>query len=253
MAGAEDVVDLTDEGAVCEQNAKPVLQCKDVKMGKDKQLGELSLCGRFLTFTPASGSSAIEVKVDAKCVQSMQVSKAGSAKVLLRIVAPPSAPDVTFDLSAVLNGGAWRDSFKEAMSKLVSKYQPSSTKPKPDATKTNTTTTPSTPSSSSSSSSQRQQPTTAPQQGSLKAAGGSDPKQGGGGEKAKSETVTATVKTVKETVRSLDAAEICSYLKEYPKLATIYRQQVPLKMTEQEFWRRFLLAKHVQEGAGEGA
>ncbi|EKX33574.1 hypothetical protein GUITHDRAFT_147800 [Guillardia theta CCMP2712] len=177
------------------------LCCRDVSVGKEKTKGVLHLRSSKLIFLPYKFDNN-RVEVDCTRVSSLQVSKTGGSKALLRL-SISGGEEMGFP-------GETRSRFR--IRQLVSHLTAASCQ---DAAAEIIR-------SSTSSSSKKQQ-------------SGSSGGKGGG---AAPEKKAAKEENVEQ--HRLDASTIFKYFKKYPKLAKVYEEQVPHAMSEQEFWRRFL-------------
>ena len=99
------------------------LQCKQVLRvlkSETRVPGSLRLDGTELWFEPdmqaqAAGADAHRLVVECAALQSMQVSKAGSVKPLLKLIGASASVDTMFDFSPAPDGALWRDTFKDAV------------------------------------------------------------------------------------------------------------------------------------------
>jgi hypothetical protein len=105
-----DLTDMTDAG-------QSSLEC-EVLYGKT-QKGILAFDGCELIFRSSEGEGQ-EVYFPCTAIKGMQVSKAGSSKTLLKIISDSSLMnEALFDFSSTTNGVAWRDAFKEGLTKRI--------------------------------------------------------------------------------------------------------------------------------------
>lgn len=195
------------------------LQCKQVLRvlaSKTRVPGSLRLDGTQLSFAPdaqaqAAGADAHRLVVECAAVQSMQVSKAGSAKPLLKLISASASVDTTFDFSPTTNGALWRDTFKDAVATIMR---------------------------------------SANQSAGMPAAPAGPPPSAGRGKVAEKEGSAAERRESGPVVHRLDAAAIYKYMTDYPKLMQVYRKVVPDRMSEHEFWQRFLEARTFHKDPG---
>ena len=127
-----DVIDLTEDQPGEDAS---LLECKVVY---DTQDGLLKFDGSALVFTPEK-ATLDEFKVAVSDIKGMQVSKSGNAKTLLKLISAASEPKSwLFDFTQVTNGLAWRDAFKDVLTKRIRDSAPASeppTNPKSVSTK----------------------------------------------------------------------------------------------------------------------
>ena len=237
-----------------EDVSSSVLQCDNVMLmlpTKVKVTGTLRLVGAVLAFKPQQNDACMHcMQVDSAAVQSMQVSKAGSAKPLLKLVGGSSTgTDATFDFSLVTNGCGWRDTLKDAIATLMRSSQESASSSAARGADSAATATAGACRSNTNGSASS---------GSIcsKAGGSTGGRDGNGGGQASvpkdgeggrtgggSRNGTAAGNGNEAVMHRLDAAAIFNYFTKYPKLLQVYQKVVPDQMSEHDFWRRFLEAR----------
>jgi hypothetical protein len=250
-------VDLTDSPPKTKSAApnpfedvsSSVLQCDNVMLmlpTKVKVTGTLRLVGAVLAFKPQQNDACMHcMQVDSAAVQSMQVSKAGSAKPLLKLVGGSSTgADATFDFSQVTNGCGWRDTLKDAIATLMRSSQESAASSAArgaDSAATATAGAGRSNTNGSASSGSICSKAVGSTGGGDGNGGGqaSVPKDGEGGRR----NGTAAGNGNEAVMHRLDAAAIFNYFTKYPKLLQVYQKVVPDQMSEHDFWRRFLEAR----------
>ncbi|KAJ1476640.1 hypothetical protein T484DRAFT_1907552, partial [Baffinella frigidus] len=95
-----------------------IISCQGVLLGKGKVPGGLSLLDTHLVFSPRSeDQAASSIRIENASIISMQVSKAGASRPILRVVAAEGGH--SFDFSQALNGGMHRDTFKDAIADMI--------------------------------------------------------------------------------------------------------------------------------------
>uniref|UniRef100_A0A7S4H8E3 BSD domain-containing protein n=1 Tax=Guillardia theta TaxID=55529 RepID=A0A7S4H8E3_GUITH len=109
-----------------EGGAGASLCCRDVSVGKEKTKGVLHLRSSKLIFLPYKFDNN-RVEVDCTRVSSLQVSKTGGSKALLRL-SISGGEDVTFDFTGAGDGFSWRDTFKDAAAEIIRSSTSSSSK-----------------------------------------------------------------------------------------------------------------------------
>ena len=235
--GSDAVQDAGERAIVsAAESSSGAVHCENVLLvlpAKVKVAGALRLHGDALAFTPEKGdASAHRVHVECGAVKSMQVSKEGSAKPLLKLVGcGAQTPDVTFDFSLVTNGAEWRNILKDAVAAIMR-------------------------SSQESSSGSARPPKAAAVSSGEAAGGGVTPEESGAAGHSCASSLSGTHKGASAAggqVYRLDAQTIYKFLTQYPKLAQMYQKLVPDKMSENDFWQRFLEAKNFHEGLRPGA
>jgi len=234
-------------GVLRDVGEESVLQCDNVMLilpTKVKVTGTLRLVGAVLAFKPQQNDDCMHcMQVESAAVQSMQVSKAGSAKPLLKLVGGSSTgTDATFDFSQVTNGCGWRDTLKDAIATLMRSSQESSSSSAARGADSAATATAGAGRSNTNGSASS---------GSIcsKAGGSTGGRDGNGGGQASvpkdggSRNGTAAGNGNEAVMHRLDAAAIFNYFTKYPKLLQVYQKVVPDQMSEHDFWRRFLEAR----------